>query len=876
MPGKKVMVLRTDRLGDLVLCSGYLHNLVESRPEDQFELWVAPDMLPVKEILHPRLSLQSLPFDRYLQAEDDVFRQWLAQIDERNYDELITPQFTLGYPEVLALAHVSVPRRWGFANWETGVHPGWISLHVHAPGRAMSSWITDGPQVDAFSQECTKYDALAACQGLTFASNAPRLAVTGLDSIPKQGGVLVWPGAGAEERRWPLERFSATVAKLGLSIVTIGAAPAEHDLALELKRSLNKAQVAARVCLRQPSELAATARWLAGFRRVLTNDTGIAHLGAASGCTVVSISPSQYQGRFSVCGKSALTIFAKVPCARCSSRCLFDSPLWPCVAEIDTERVAAAIGEFSGGCQSIFLDARSFPSDSGLFQQLHVAGQRRSQTAEASAVEWSQMIQNLRKNLGTAEAQVGHWQSLFSQAEEQRDNSQRLLSEAEAQRKQWQALFRQAEAQRDNVQQLFSEAEAQRNQWQALFRQAEAQRDNFQRLLGETEAQRNQWQALFGEAETQRDNFRRERDVLLEQLSNADQRYQVFHNLFPWATGLPPQDITGDGLKISIVTPSFQQGRFIEETIRSVLDQRYPNFEHIIVDAGSTDQTISILKKYPHLHWVSEKDLGQAHAINKGLLMSSGDIVAYLNSDDVYRPQAFQTIARYFEENPSARMVVGDCDYINESSETTGHLTARYEKFEDLVRYWGWDKWYCLPQQAVFLRRDVLSEVGLFDIRYQMVMDLDMWLRIAQITSPRVLSQTLAAFRLAPDTKTVSSAHRMYAEEFQASRRYWKLLPARTRLAVALQARRHLSGKYLDVAEHFAFSNQQRKLAAELAAGSLSNWPPRLASPRLLMTLLQLGTMRLPAVCGPVRVLHRQYLDFLWNRQQRAAAKASS
>jgi glycosyltransferase involved in cell wall biosynthesis/ADP-heptose:LPS heptosyltransferase len=854
MPGRKIMVLRTDRLGDLVLCSGYLHNLVESFPEDQFHLWVAPDMFPVREILHPKLSVRALPFDRYLRAGDDVLRDWLRQIEEQHYDELITPQFTLGYPEVLALAYLSIPRRWGFANWETGVHPGWMSLHIDAPQRHADSWITDGPRVEAFGQECAKYDALSASEGLALTSNAPRLIVPGLDSIPRQRDLLVWPGAGAEERRWPADRFSETVAKLGLSNITIGATPAEQELAEDLQRLLGEARIAAEISIRQPAELAATVLWLASFRRLVTNDTGIAHLGAACGCTVTSISHSQHQGRFAVCGESALTIFANVPCSRCSSRCLFDAPLWPCVAEIDADRVAAAIRTFPGGRQSVLLEAASFPSGSDLFRQLHSAGARRALAAENSAVESSHAIQKVRKTLSDTEAQRDHWQALFAQAEAQRDH--------------WQALFGEAEAQRDHWQALFVQAEAQRDHWQALLRQAETQRDDLERLFSEAQVQHEHWQTQLRQAQ-------RQHEELSERLSNAEGRYEVFHDLFPWATELTPRELSIDWPKISVVTPSFQQGRFIEENIRSVLDQRYPNFEHIVVDAGSTDQTVSILKKYRHLRWVSEKDLGQTHAINKGLLMSSGDVVAYLNSDDAYRPQAFHTIARYFQENPSARMVVGNCDYINEASETVGHLKARYEKLEDLIRYWGWDKWYCLPQQAVFLRRDVLAEVGLFDIHYHMVMDLDMWLRIAQVTSPRVVSQTLAAFRLAPDTKTVSSTHLMYREEFQASRRYWRLLPARRRLAVALQAHRHLSGKYLDMAEHFAFSNQQPKLAAELAAGSLSNWPLRAASPRLLMTLLQIGTLRLPKVCAGVRILHRHYLTFLWNRQQRAA-KASS
>src|SRR6266550_5897057 len=111
--------------------------------------------------------------------------------------------------------------------------------------------------------------------------------------------------------------------------------------------------------------------------------------------------------------------------------------------------------------------------------------------------------------------------------------------------------------------------------------------------------------------------------------------------------------------KISIVTPSFNQGQFIEETIRSVLDQNYPNLEYLVIDGGSTDQTIDIIHKYEtHLsYWESEQDRGQVHAINKGLARATGDIFAFINSDDIYFPGTFATVARYFADFPKAEWV---------------------------------------------------------------------------------------------------------------------------------------------------------------------------------------------------------------------------
>jgi len=203
---------------------------------------------------------------------------------------------------------------------------------------------------------------------------------------------------------------------------------------------------------------------------------------------------------------------------------------------------------------------------------------------------------------------------------------------------------------------------------------------------------------------------------------------------WPWAEETPQLPKTMiDGFpwpKVTIVTPSYNQTLFIEETIRSILLQGYPRLEYIIIDGGSTDNSLDIIRHYDRYlaYWESKPDLGQSHAINKGWKRATGDIVAYLNSDDTYEPGAIAAIARFFVNNPEADMVYGDCYQINHKSERIG--TFLYKGF-DLARLLDNDTWH-IPQQGVFIKKEILSKVGLLDESLHFKMDRDLFIRIAR------------------------------------------------------------------------------------------------------------------------------------------------
>jgi glycosyltransferase involved in cell wall biosynthesis len=165
--------------------------------------------------------------------------------------------------------------------------------------------------------------------------------------------------------------------------------------------------------------------------------------------------------------------------------------------------------------------------------------------------------------------------------------------------------------------------------------------------------------------------------------------------------------------KVSIITPSFNQGRYIEATIQSVLAQDYANTEYIIVDGGSKDDSVDIIKKYEqHLTWwVSEKDQGHADALNKGFSRASGDILAWLNSDDLYYPYTISEAVTALKKHPEAGMVYADANLIDSAGHYAGKFAARQTDYRRLLR-----GSVHIPQATTFYRTDIWRSVGLFDL----------------------------------------------------------------------------------------------------------------------------------------------------------------
>jgi len=214
---------------------------------------------------------------------------------------------------------------------------------------------------------------------------------------------------------------------------------------------------------------------------------------------------------------------------------------------------------------------------------------------------------------------------------------------------------------------------------------------------------------------------------------------------------------------VSIVTPSFNQASYLEQTIQSVLNQDYADIETLVMDGGSTDGSVDIIKKYASrlAYWVSEKDAGQADAINKGMARAKGDIVAWLNSDDYYLPGTVAAAVEALEKNPEAALVYADMLAVNENGQTFNTLRYRQLTLEDLLSF------QIIGQPAVFMRRDAYERAGGLDTSFHFLLDHHLWIRIACLGRILHVPQIWAAARYHPAAKNRAKASEFGREAFR-------------------------------------------------------------------------------------------------------------
>ena len=227
--------------------------------------------------------------------------------------------------------------------------------------------------------------------------------------------------------------------------------------------------------------------------------------------------------------------------------------------------------------------------------------------------------------------------------------------------------------------------------------------------------------------------------------------------------------------KISIITPSYNQLSFLKETIESIHSQKVnAEIEHIIVDGGSMDGTVEYLKTLgDQVVWWSGKDKGQADAVNKGIGMATGEIIGWLNSDDLYLPGTLQAVTDYFSQHPDCRWLYGRCKIIDKDGKErwkwiTGYKNSRLRKFtlDKLLRE------NFISQPAVFFRKSLFEQAGLLDLSLHYAMDYDLWLRFAKITPAGVINRELSAFRRHGTSKSETGFRDQFFEQYAVACRY--------------------------------------------------------------------------------------------------------
>lgn len=222
---------------------------------------------------------------------------------------------------------------------------------------------------------------------------------------------------------------------------------------------------------------------------------------------------------------------------------------------------------------------------------------------------------------------------------------------------------------------------------------------------------------------------------------------------------------------VTVVTPSFNQAKYLEQTILSVLNQDYPNIEFIVFDGGSTDGSVEILQKYSSRlsYWKSEKDEGQSDAINKGWQMARGEICSYLNSDDLLAPGAVRKIVEAFQANPEAGIIFGDYEFIGPENNVVEEGKGRPCNHRTLLIH---GQMPYIVQPSSFYRTSLIRQIGYLDKSLRLSMDYDLLLKLTRIAPAHYTPYTISQFRVYPDTKSYTLADKHWKETLKIKFRY--------------------------------------------------------------------------------------------------------
>lgn len=298
--------------------------------------------------------------------------------------------------------------------------------------------------------------------------------------------------------------------------------------------------------------------------------------------------------------------------------------------------------------------------------------------------------------------------------------------------------------------------------------------------------------------------------------------------------------------RITLVTPSYNQGAYLESAIQSVLTQNFPKLEYIMMDGGSSDNSIAILRQYAahFAYWTSEPDTGQADALKRGFARATGEILGWLNADDVLLPNALHTVAAFFFRHPDCDFLTGDSAFINaDASREVFEVRAAPYSFDDLLHYYA-DKY--LPQPSVFFSRAAFQHVGGLDASLRYMMDLDLFLRLRREYALHYIPQRLSLMRIHPAAKGQQAGQPALHAVEQVTRRYWNSRGPAERVQIWWGLQKMQALEAMKYGLERVQQNDSRAGWSACVSG-LVRYPPALLSPigqRLMVRLVLPRSLR--------------------------------
>jgi glycosyltransferase involved in cell wall biosynthesis len=303
---------------------------------------------------------------------------------------------------------------------------------------------------------------------------------------------------------------------------------------------------------------------------------------------------------------------------------------------------------------------------------------------------------------------------------------------------------------------------------------------------------------------------------------------------------------------VTVITPSFNQAEYLEGTIQSVLSQGYPNLEYLIVDGGSTDGSQAIIQKYASrlAGWICEPDRGQADGVNKGLALAHGDIIGWVNSDDLYLPGAIQGALEAFQAHPEAGMVYSNVRAIDGQGRTTNLMRYGDWGLEDLMTF------HIIGQPGVLMHHEALKKAGYLDLNYHYMLDHHLWLRLAQVAPMVHVDSVWAAGRFHEAAKNVAQAAR-FGQEAYAIAEWMKAQPSLASRYARLEKRIWAGAHRMNA--RYLLDGGQPKAALQAYGKSLKAHPPTALSEAHRMLYAALSLVGLSGL-KPVYLKLRQWV----------------